>query len=118
MHIDLLLRLQAARQTAPTDEEVAAAQAETLNSFVFNFASTASQLQRRLVYELIGLPPVRLHRKVLSSAAEGSASRFLTVPPPHRVSLTGSLRINGCHSGKSRQKHLGHFVAGIEKGFN
>ena len=51
--------LQAARQTAPTDEEVAAAQAETLNSFVFNFASTSSQLQRRLVYALVGLPPVR-----------------------------------------------------------
>ena len=50
---------QAARQTAPTDEEMAAAQAETLNSFVFNFASTSSQLQRRLVYALVGLPPVR-----------------------------------------------------------
>ena len=38
---------------------MAAAQAETLNSFVFNFASTSSQLQRRLVYALVGLPPVR-----------------------------------------------------------
>lgn len=34
------------------------AREETLNSFVFNFASTASQLQRRLVYDLVGLPPV------------------------------------------------------------
>jgi hypothetical protein len=61
---------QAARQTAPTDEEMAAAQAETLNSFVFNFASTSSQLQRRLVYALVGLPPVRfLHPAVCCPAS-------------------------------------------------
>ncbi|EFJ50946.1 hypothetical protein VOLCADRAFT_103741 [Volvox carteri f. nagariensis] len=41
---------------APTAQELEAAKAETLNSFVFNFASTASQLQRILVYELLGLP--------------------------------------------------------------
>lgn len=48
--------LQEARDEVPTDEEVAVAQEETVNSFVFNFASTTSQLQRRLVYDVIGLP--------------------------------------------------------------
>ena len=43
---------------APTDEEVARAQSETLNSFVFNFASTNAQMQRVLIYALLGLPDV------------------------------------------------------------
>jgi len=54
--------LQEARTTEPTAEEVEVAREETLNSFVFNFASTASQLQRRLVYDLVGLPPDYLFR--------------------------------------------------------
>ena len=33
---------------------------QTINSFVFNFASSSAQLQRRLVYSLVGLPQVRL----------------------------------------------------------
>ena len=63
---------------------MAAAQAETLNSFVFNFASTSSQLQRRLVYALVGLPPVRFPLP---------ASCFCPVPatPP----LHGQ-RVRGC----------------------
>ena len=45
-------------EAPPSDEEVALAKAQTINSFVFNFASTGSQLQRRLVYDLVGLPEV------------------------------------------------------------
>ena len=45
-------------EAPPSDEEVALAKAQTINSFVFNFASTGSQLQRRLVYDLEGLPEV------------------------------------------------------------
>lgn len=48
--------LQAARDVAPTEEEVARAKEETLNSFVFNFASSASQLQRLVSYSLLGIP--------------------------------------------------------------
>lgn len=41
---------------APTAEELEMAKSETLNSFVFNFASTATQLQRIMVYALLGIP--------------------------------------------------------------
>ena len=43
---------------APTDEEVATAKSETLNSFVFNFASTNAQTQRVAAYALLGIPEV------------------------------------------------------------
>ena len=35
------------------------AKQETLNSFVFNFASTNAQMQRVAIYSLLGLPEVR-----------------------------------------------------------
>ena len=53
-------RLQESLVTPPTAEEVELAKAQTINSFVFNFANSTAQLQRRLVYSLIGLPPVRV----------------------------------------------------------
>jgi hypothetical protein len=59
---------QEAAQAAPSAAEVATAQEEALNSFVFNFASTGAQLQRSLAYALLGLPQAR--------------------PPPLTLSLT------------------------------
>ena len=50
--------LQEAAEVAPTDEEVATAKSETLNSFVFNFASTNAQMQRVAAYALLGIPEV------------------------------------------------------------
>lgn len=41
---------------APTQKILDTAKAQTLNSFVFNFASTTTQLQRALIYSLLGLP--------------------------------------------------------------
>jgi hypothetical protein len=55
----LYAALQDTLRAPPTEEEVELAKAQTINSFVFNFANSTAQLQRRLVYSLIGLPPVR-----------------------------------------------------------
>ena len=44
---------------APTEREVDMAKSETLNSFVFNFASTNAQMQRVAAYALLGIPEVR-----------------------------------------------------------
>lgn len=51
---------QNVRKNGVTEAEVEAAKAETLNSFVFNFASTSSQLLQSLGCELLGLPQVCL----------------------------------------------------------
>ncbi|GIL98502.1 hypothetical protein Vretimale_3837 [Volvox reticuliferus] len=48
--------LSRAAAEAPSVQELEAAKAETLNSFAFNFSSTSNQLQRILVYDLLGLP--------------------------------------------------------------
>eukprot|EP00877_Chromochloris_zofingiensis_P000718 jgi/Chrzof1/10647/Cz05g06170.t1 len=48
--------LQTITEVAPTDLDVSEAKNEVLNSFVFNFSSKSQQLQRCLVYELLGLP--------------------------------------------------------------
>ena len=48
--------MQEARDVAPTQKMLDTAKAQTLNSFVFNFASTTTQLQRALIYSLLGLP--------------------------------------------------------------
>lgn len=40
----------------PTADEVARSKEQALNSFVFNFASPAAQLQRMVGYELLGIP--------------------------------------------------------------
>ena len=55
----ILLSPQDTLRAPPTEEEVELAKAQTINSFVFNFVNSTAQLQRRLVYSLIGLPPVR-----------------------------------------------------------
>lgn len=52
--------LETATQEAPTSKQVEAAKNEALNSFVFNFASSSSQLSRLLIYELLGLPQVMI----------------------------------------------------------
>eukprot|EP00882_Tetradesmus_deserticola_P031586 GHRQ01035726.1.p1 GENE.GHRQ01035726.1~~GHRQ01035726.1.p1 ORF type:complete len:207 (+),score=74.32 GHRQ01035726.1:199-819(+) len=49
--------LSAVREEPPTQQALSKAKAGLLNSFVFNFASTYSQLQRTLVFQLLGLPP-------------------------------------------------------------
>ena len=54
--------LQAAREEAPPSTALATAKAQTMNSFVFNFASSGAQLQRRLIYTLLGVPKVGLPR--------------------------------------------------------
>lgn len=48
--------LQDVRNEAPSQKVLDTAKAQTLNSFVFNFASTTTQLQRILIYSLLGLP--------------------------------------------------------------
>ncbi|CAL5221100.1 g3232 [Coccomyxa viridis] len=48
--------LQEATEVAPTEREVALAKSEMLNSFVFNFASTNTQMQRVAAYALLGIP--------------------------------------------------------------
>ena len=57
----LRVLLARAAAEAPAASELDTAKQETLNSFVFNFASPASQLQRILAYDLLGLPQVRMH---------------------------------------------------------
>lgn len=52
--------LASVRVEPPTQQALDKARAGLLNSFVFNFASSYSQLQRTLVYQLLGLPQVRL----------------------------------------------------------
>jgi predicted Zn-dependent peptidase len=46
-------------ETAPSEEEIAQAKQGATNSFVFQFASRAQQLGRILVFDVLGLPPVR-----------------------------------------------------------
>ena len=53
-------RVQEATEVAPTEREVALAKSEMLNSFVFNFASTNTQMQRVAAYALLGIPEVGL----------------------------------------------------------
>ncbi|WIA12269.1 hypothetical protein OEZ85_012331 [Tetradesmus obliquus] len=48
--------LASVRVEPPTQQALDKARAGLLNSFVFNFASSYSQLQRTLVYQLLGLP--------------------------------------------------------------
>lgn len=50
--------MQEVTQAAPTEQVLEAAKARTLNSFVFNFASTEAQLQRVVGFSLLGLPQV------------------------------------------------------------
>ncbi len=52
----------------PTAAALEDTRARGLNSFVFNFASRAAQMQRVLAYTLLGLPQVRAW--VVGSAAE------------------------------------------------
>ncbi|CAD7694958.1 unnamed protein product, partial [Ostreobium quekettii] len=54
--------LEMATETAPTDAELERAKSEAVNSFVFNFASTGAQLNRALVYDVMGLPQDYLFR--------------------------------------------------------
>jgi hypothetical protein len=51
--------LDSVRVEPPTQQALTKARAGLLNSFVFNFASSYAQLQRTLVYQLLGLPQVR-----------------------------------------------------------
>lgn len=51
-----LFVMQDIRKEAPSQKVLDTAKAQTLNSFVFNFASTNTQLQRILIYSLLGLP--------------------------------------------------------------
>eukprot|EP00882_Tetradesmus_deserticola_P023743 GHRQ01025853.1.p1 GENE.GHRQ01025853.1~~GHRQ01025853.1.p1 ORF type:complete len:298 (+),score=135.34 GHRQ01025853.1:189-1082(+) len=60
--------LSSVREQPPTQQALSKAKAGLLNSFVFNFASTYSQLQRTLVFQLLGLPPVS--RGGVSSSAQ------------------------------------------------
>jgi len=60
--------VQEATEVAPTEKEVALAKSETLNSFVFNFASTSAQMQRVAAYTLLGIPEV-IGRPITLAAA-------------------------------------------------
>ncbi|GBF98119.1 peptidase M16 [Raphidocelis subcapitata] len=48
--------LAAATEAPPPAERLARAKQERINSFVFNFATPAAQLQRAAAYELLGVP--------------------------------------------------------------
>jgi len=48
--------LSLAATTAPTVEEVERAREESLNSFIFGFASTGAQLRRSVAFTLLGIP--------------------------------------------------------------
>lgn len=52
-----------------TEAEVAGAKGQTLNSFVFNFASTAAQLLQTIGCNLLGLPQVGLTQLHIASSA-------------------------------------------------
>ncbi|KAL3137574.1 hypothetical protein ABBQ38_004857 [Trebouxia sp. C0009 RCD-2024] len=75
--------LQDLRTEAPTQKALETAKAQTLNSFVFNFASTNTQLQRILVYSLLGLPQDYLFQyktgieRVTSEDVRNAAQRHL-----------------------------------------
>ena len=67
----------------PSQKVLETAKAQTLNSFVFNFANTNTQLQRILIYSLLGLPQDYLFQykagieKVTSEDVRNAASRHL-----------------------------------------
>ena len=75
--------MQDVRNEAPTQKILDTAKAQTLNSFVFNFASTNTQLQRILVYALLGLPQDYLFQyktgieQVTSEDVRNAAQRHL-----------------------------------------
>ena len=75
--------MQDLRTEAPTQKALETAKAQTLNSFVFNFASTNTQLQRILVYSLLGLPQDYLFQyktgieQVTSEDVRNAAQRHL-----------------------------------------
>lgn len=75
--------LQDIRQEAPSQKVLDTAKAQTLNSFVFNFASSNTQLQRILIYSLLGLPQDYLFQyktgieQVTSEDVRNAAQRHL-----------------------------------------
>lgn len=75
--------MQDVRNEAPTQKVLDTAKAQTLNSFVFNFASTTTQLQRVLIYSLLGLPQDYLFQyktgieQVTSENVRNAAQRHL-----------------------------------------
>ena len=80
----LPLRLmQDVRTEAPSQKVLDTAKAQTLNSFVFNFASTSTQVQRILIYSLLGLPQDYLFQykagieQVTSKDVQSAAQRHL-----------------------------------------
>ena len=91
--------LQEAAEAAPSAAEVATAQEEALNSFVFNFASTGAQLQRSVAYALLGLMQVLacLHRLPGSRAGWIVAAQLCLcckVSGTERQFMRLSLRVN------------------------
>ena len=79
----MLAFLQDVRDEAPSQKVLDTAKAQTLNSFVFNFASTTTQLQRILIYSLLGLPQDYLFQykagieQVTSEDVRNAAQRHL-----------------------------------------
>ena len=75
--------MQDIRQEAPSQKVLDTAKAQTLNSFVFNFASSNTQLQRILIYSLLGLPQDYLFQyktgieQVTSEDVRNAAQRHL-----------------------------------------
>ena len=57
---ELNVVLSEASSSPPTAAKLNKAKSESLNSWVFNFASRAKQLRRAMVYELLGVPQVRV----------------------------------------------------------
>ena len=58
-----MLGLARRRSCGPAPSLVACAQ-ETLNQFVFNFASRPAQLSRAITFDLLGIPQDYLFRRV------------------------------------------------------
>ena len=75
--------LQDVTKEPPSQKVLDTAKAQTLNSFVFNFASTNTQLQRILISSLLGLPQDYLFQykagieKVTSEDVRSAAQRHL-----------------------------------------
>ena len=75
--------LQDVTKQPPSQKVLDTAKAQTLNSFVFNFANTNTQLQRILIYTLLGLPQDYLFQykagieKVTSEDVRNAAARHL-----------------------------------------
>jgi hypothetical protein len=80
--------LSSVRVEPATQQALSKAKSGLLNSFVFNFASSYSQLQRTLVYQLLGLPPVSMNAVQCGSTVDATRQDKQS---PHAAAQSGDL---------------------------